>query len=466
MSVKISRILHAGYIFEAEGFKIAFDPIFENPFSRNCYAFPEVRFVEDKIVELQIEAVFISHHHDDHCSLESLNKLDRATAIYLYCIHPVLFDWIKELGFVNVNEVTIGTPITTGPFIVTARRALDEDIDCIFHIQAHGIHVLNIVDSWIHPTTLLELEKSAPWDLVLWPFQTLRELEVLAPSRSSSKVEIPPEWFSQLAALKPCYVIASSCQFQHETWSWYNRALFPISYARFCSEVGLHLPQANIFRLNPSCSIELRKGTDNLLLVPAAALDILQPIGDQDVDYKFDENCQPQSLAEIARQLTSADADSEPVLKRNHLSGIELKEEVLSYCEQGLLEKYRSLPDHEEGYFKQPRNWRLLLYDELGKPHGFLYRIFRQTISLIESGETHWQTEVPIVKVYAALKNGETLTSMYLRINHLEFDDKTEQQLAEVDRLSDPLVRCLFDGEFGSYQYAQLLKIRERRGRH
>jgi putative membrane protein len=73
MTLKISRILHAGYVFECAGRRIVFDPIFENPFSRNCHAFPAVRFDLEQIRALPVDAVFISHFHDDHCSFESLD---------------------------------------------------------------------------------------------------------------------------------------------------------------------------------------------------------------------------------------------------------------------------------------------------------------------------------------------------------------------------------------------------------
>ena len=79
--MKISRILHAGYVFECDGTRILFDPVFENPFSRNCHAFPDVRFDLAAIRGLRPDAVFISHFHDDHCSMESLDLLDRATPI-------------------------------------------------------------------------------------------------------------------------------------------------------------------------------------------------------------------------------------------------------------------------------------------------------------------------------------------------------------------------------------------------
>jgi metal-dependent hydrolase (beta-lactamase superfamily II) len=88
-----------------EGTRIAFDTIFENPFSRNCHAFPDVRFDHEQIRRQRFDAVFISHFHDDHCSLESLDLLDRATPLYIYCIFEELFDMVRQLGFVHVQPL-------------------------------------------------------------------------------------------------------------------------------------------------------------------------------------------------------------------------------------------------------------------------------------------------------------------------------------------------------------------------
>ena len=116
MSLRISRILHAGYVFECEGTQIAFDTIFENPFSRNCHAFPDVRFDLEQIRQLTFDAVFISHFHDDHCSLESLALLDRATPLYIYCLFDELFAMVRELGFSNVTALKINAPVSIGTF--------------------------------------------------------------------------------------------------------------------------------------------------------------------------------------------------------------------------------------------------------------------------------------------------------------------------------------------------------------
>src|SRR5471032_237179 len=149
MTLRISRILHAGYVFECEGTLIAFDPIFENPFSRNCHAFPDVRFDHAQIRGMKPDAVFISHFHDDHCSMESLDLLDRDTPIYLYCLFDELFAMIRELGFVNVLPLKVDAPVQVGAIEVIPRKALDSDVDSMFHIRAAGLNVLNVVDSWM-----------------------------------------------------------------------------------------------------------------------------------------------------------------------------------------------------------------------------------------------------------------------------------------------------------------------------
>ena len=72
-----------------------------------------------------------------------------------------------------------------------------------------------------------------------------------------------------------------------------------------------------------------------------------------------------------------------------------------------------------------------------------------------------WVTEIPAAKLYAALELGESLTSMYMRINDLRFDDATEAELATAELVDDPLIRCLFNDAFGAYQAAQLRRLKE-----
>jgi len=443
MSLRISRILHAGYVFDCDDTRIAFDTIFENPFSRNCHAFPDVRFDEAAIRRERFDAVFISHFHDDHCSLESLDLLQRDTPIYLYCQFPELFDMIRQLGFTQVHPLGLNVAVRVGPFEVIPREAMDADVDSMFQVRAAGMNVLNVVDSWIDDDTLAELVRQGPWDMVLWPFQTMREIEVLAPSRAAAApVALPDHWLDQLQALDPRHVVPSSCQFQQEPWSWYNRAFFPITYAGFTREVEAALPQAKVVRLDPSVSVRLDGGG----LKPAEPLAWVQPLGPQDVDYVYEGNAAPPSTSFIAQHFAALRPEQDA--------------RVRQYCNVELVEKYGDVEAGSE-YFDRPRIWELTLYDHNGEATRWRYRLAGDEASLAGSdeGPLGWTTEIPAAKLYAALELGESLTSMYMRINDAVFDPETEKALEDFEAVDDPLIRCLFSDTFGAYQAAQLRRL-------
>ena len=446
MPLKISRILHAGYVFECDDTQIAFDPIFENPFSRNCHAFPSASFDHGQIKKLPFAAVFISHFHDDHCSFESLDLLDRSTPIHLYCLFEELFAMVRELGFANVHRLQIDTPVRVGPFDVIPRRALDADVDSMFHIQAHGLNVLNVVDSWIDPEGLAALARHARWDMVLWPFQTMREIDVLAPSRAAqAPSELPADWFEQLRALNPRYVVPSSCQFLQESWSWYNHALFPITYRQFQQEVEAALPETRVVRLNPSVSVLLNQQS----LRAAAPLAWVMPVGDQDVDYDYRPDMTAPHTADIARRFAPLTATQ--------------RQRVIDYCRAGLLAKYRAMELPEDSYFEKTRVWRLSIYDHAGAATHFSFQVQGDNIEPVadDAGPLAWTTAIPLCKLYAALELGESLTSMYMRINDAVFEPAIENDVATADIVDDPLIRCLFNDAFGAYQAAQLRRLRQ-----
>jgi hypothetical protein len=320
---------------------------------------------------------------------------------------------------------------------------MDADVDSMFQVKAAGLNVLNVVDSWIDDGTLAGLVEEGPWDMVLWPFQTMRELEVLAPSRAvAAPPELPEEWLAQLKALNPRYVVPSSCQFLQEPWSWYNRAFFPISYAQFAQEVGAALPDARVVRLDPSASRLL----DATSLRPAPPLRWVIPVGDQDVDYVYEGNAAPPSTADIARHFAPL---TEAQLGR-----------VMEYCRMGLLARYREV-EAASDYFDRPRIWQLSVYDHAGQATRFRYRLEPDGGARLDegAGPLAWTTDIPAAKLYAALELGESLTSMYMRINDTVFDADIERDLADADVVDDPLIRCLFSDSFGAYQAAQLRRL-------
>jgi hypothetical protein len=350
---------------------------------------------------------------------------------------------VRQLGFTRVHALRLDEPVDVGAFQVIPREAMDADVDSMFQVKAAGLNVLNVVDSWIDDATLAKLSAEGPWDMVLWPFQTMRELEVLAPSRApAAPPTLPEEWLPQLRALNPRYIVPSSCQFLQEPWSWYNRAFFPISYARFAQEVGAALPSAEVVRLDPSVSVLLDAGA----LRPAPPLDWVIPVGAQDVDYVYEGNAAPPTTAEIARHFAPLTAAQQA--------------RVLEYCRAGLPDSYGA-SEASSDYFDLPRIWQLSVYDHAGQATRFRYRLEPGGDACLDDGSAPlgWTTEIPAAKLYAALELGESLTSMYMRINDTVFDADTERALAQAEVVDDPLIRCLFGHTFGAYQAAQLRRL-------
>lgn len=448
MALNITRILHAGYLFEHASTRVVFDPIFENPFSRNCHAFPAIRFDHEQIRQQRFDAVFISHFHDDHCSLDSLDLIKRDTPIYLYCLFDEVFEVIRALGFTHVQALCIDTPVLVGGLAITPRRALDANVDSMFQVSVDELNVLNVVDACIDPATLKQLARYAPWDMVLWPFQTMRETEVISPLRAAPATgDIPDDWLPQLQRLQPRYVVPSACQFLLEPWSWYNRGFFPISYVGFQRQIEAGLPGAQVVRLNPGVTITLTKNS----LEQVSALPWIQPVGEQNVDYQYEPTITPPPMSEIARQLSP-------------LTEVQMQV-VMDYCRSGLPAKYGSLERPDDTYFQQARHWRLSVYSAEGAVTHFDYLLSEQnTMTPLqdESIPLAWCTEIVASKLYAALTSGETLTTLYLRINDQWFEPAIEAEIEVADLVDDPLIRCLFDDSIGAYQRDQLQRLNKR----
>ena len=243
----------------------------------------------------------------------------------------------------------------------------------MFQVKAAGLNILNVVDSWIDPDALTVLAQDAPWDMVLWPFQTMREIEVLSPSRADpAPAALPADWIEQLAILNPRFVVPSSCQFLQESWSWYNHAFFPITYRQFQQEVESALPSTRVVRMNPSVSVVL----DAASLQLSSPLGWVMPVGEQDVDYEYKEGFEPPRTADIARHF--------PPLTPAQTA------QVIAYCESGLLDKYREMELPPDSYFEKPRAWRLSVYDHAGAGTDYYYRLAGDSIERMTAPPARW----------------------------------------------------------------------------
>ena len=115
-------------------------------------------------------------------------------------------------------------------------------------------------------------------------------------------------------------------------------------------------------------------------------------------------------------------------------------------------------------FFQKNLLWKLVIYDDSGRETSFIFKISGSSIQRVEDipdVQPGWLTEIPMTKLFNALFEGESLTSLYVRINDCVFADMIESEIQDVDIMSDPLLRILFDGALASYQKAQLSRIQK-----
>lgn len=183
----------------------------------------------------------------------------------------------------------------------------------------------------------------------------------------------------------------------------------------------------------------------NLLAAPP--LNWIKTAGEQHLDYDFKPLTYAPKTSEIAQRLPSATAEQ--------------TERVFKYCQTAILKRFAELGEPNDLYFQKEIFWELCLYDQEGQCTHFYYSVFKDQMALLaeKPQEISWRTEVPLVKLFNALEEGESLTSMYMRINDTIYPLEIERKLKDVDVLEDPLIRCLFNGVFAAYQKHQLKRI-------
>lgn len=449
MSIAINRILHAGYIFDDGYSKIVFDPLVENPFSYNCYAFPHVSIDVSKIKNTKYDAIFISHYHDDHLSLKSLQYFDRHIPIYLYSHYDVFFELLRDLGFTEVHKIHLNQVVQIHNFAVTAWPALESDVDTIFQIQNKDINVLNVVDSWIDWQTHSKLSQ-LQWDVILWPFQIMREKEVLSPNRlKHENIDFPQAWTEQIKGLNPRYIVPSSCQFRFEDWSWYNHHFFAVTYQQFKQMISTNLKNTEVIILDPGQGYLFDKSCTKM----ASHLDWITIDEVRHSDYELNLNVVPSHTSNIA----------------HHFQQLQSQEsiQVHQFCQNEIPRKLTSIfqNTNQESYWKEKtKNWKLIVYDHLGQPISYIYCIDSESVTLLSADTVDvidWQTEILEFKLYSAMINGESLISLYVRINDILFTDQVEKNLTDIDLLEDPLLKCLYSEDVAHYQKRQLKLILE-----
>ena len=104
----VTYIGHAGWLIKNKEFKILCDPWF-NPagaFFSAWYPFPDNSHLLNESLLSDLDFVYISHAHQDHCDPWLLNQIDKSTLILIPKFKDrVLHTIVQQLGFSHIMEL-------------------------------------------------------------------------------------------------------------------------------------------------------------------------------------------------------------------------------------------------------------------------------------------------------------------------------------------------------------------------
>ena len=81
--IDLTHIGHAGWLVESENFKAIFDPWFnpQGTFMNSWHQFPDNSHLLTDDMFTNLDFLYISHAHNDHCDEWTLKKVDKSTKV-------------------------------------------------------------------------------------------------------------------------------------------------------------------------------------------------------------------------------------------------------------------------------------------------------------------------------------------------------------------------------------------------
>ncbi len=278
--LRITFIGHQGWLVSSGRTTVLVDPLLGEGFGHGGQA---GRVYPPRTLELAkfpaIDAVVVSHEHDDHFDLPSLARLSRETPIYLSSRSSVAaFEIVQQMGF-SVQALHSGQELAVGDLRYraftadhTGRRGADEwDVfPFVLYDTAGSGSLMSSVD--VRPgERMLETlgtavpragvwayannSTSAAFQLVGAGYSTDGDAEALERVAVRRYLEVERAWGTPAATL----VCGAGWSYEGER-AWLNHQVFPVSGQRLCEAMRRERPQGRFAAPAPGYTVKMDRG--------------------------------------------------------------------------------------------------------------------------------------------------------------------------------------------------------------
>jgi hypothetical protein len=290
----ITFLGHQGWLFEAGGHAIVIDGLLGGGFGTGAGVEGAALYPPRQLKPAHlpaIDAVLITHEHEDHFDVESLLQIDRNIPIYLsYRCSTAATRFLAELGFA-VHALVPGKTLQCGPLEVLPLSqpiGLDHPGEwdticlCVRDLRGHGSWC-STVDLRPDPTLLRELaRRHLQPQIWTWPdnymdFGWIRGLPT-DPQAAPSLIDELAQAVTQLRSAQQdpkALVLVGNGYASQGNLSWLNSALFPRDPVADCAQVQVRQPGVLVRAPLPGDRMWLRHGTATLDRETHAAIEVL-----------------------------------------------------------------------------------------------------------------------------------------------------------------------------------------------
>lgn len=256
----LTKLPHAGMIVSGKSHHILFDPLLHNELISSAYTLnPKVQLNEAQFKKFDFSALFISHAHEDHLNLPSINLLNREITVYFPRGAIQIPNLLLRLGFRKFVQFQAGESFQFGELEVIPTPSLVDFEENGFIVKSKSASVWNLVDSVLNTSEVDKLlKRHGPPTLLLCYYQAIRENEICNKKIFSSSFEsIANHYVNVAARTKARYVCPSSFDLFNAVSPWLNSYIGPVEKSDFIAQVCAKHPNSKPLTLNYGQSVDL-----------------------------------------------------------------------------------------------------------------------------------------------------------------------------------------------------------------
>ncbi len=259
---------HAGWLAEAGGVRLLFDPLLEETHYGGVFeTVPRRKLVADA---LRPDFIFVSHAHPDHFDVQSLVQLAAVDPdSVLLSPDPWVCDIATRAGFHTCQVLAPGQQVQLQGANVIATPSLATEPECGFFVASGGACVWDLVDCvFSSPAQVEALAKASldatdekALDVALVRWQPLKEVDAVLGNGLGFPFEAYDTLLQEAASTGANTLLASSSATRHCTaYEHMNALVYPVHPKRFVRDLSQVSPQRNVVFPGLGESFRVEKG--------------------------------------------------------------------------------------------------------------------------------------------------------------------------------------------------------------